>query len=147
MKRSKTLLALVLVYALTLPLSALGQSDINVQIRKEAMENSKIMRTMHYLSDVYGPRLTGSPNHKAAAEWAAKEMTSWGFSNAALELWDFGSPGWVNERASGFITSPVRDSLVFEVLAWTPGTKKAVKSQAFNLVIPRPAAETPSGLR
>ena len=147
MKRSRTLLAHVLVYALMLPISALGQSDINAQIRKEAMENSKIMRTMHYLSDVYGPRLTGSPNHKAAAEWAAKEMTSWGFSNAALEPWDFGSPGWVNERASGFITSPVRDSLVFEVLAWTPGTKKAVKSQVFNLVIPRPAAETQSGFR
>jgi carboxypeptidase Q len=147
MKTSRTLLALVLVYALMLPISAWGQSDINAQIRKEAMENSKIMRTMHYLSDVYGPRLTGSPNHKAAAEWAAKEMTSWGFSNAALEPWDFGSPGWVNERASGFITSPVRDSLVFEVLAWTPGTKKVVKSQVFNLVIPRPAAETPSGSR
>jgi carboxypeptidase Q len=90
------------------------------------------------LSDVYGPRLTGSPNHKAAAEWAAKEMTSWGFANAALEPWDFGFPGWVNDRASGFITSPVRDSLVFEVLAWTPGTDRTVSGEAFNLVIPRP---------
>ena len=148
MKRSSTILAFVLLYSLVLPLAVSGQADINAQIRREAMENSKIMRTMHYLSDVYGPRLTGSPNHKAAAEWAAKEMTSWGFSNAALEPWDFGSPGWVNERASGFIVSPVRDSLVFEVLAWTPGTKKGVRSQAFNLVIPRPAAtDSPSGFR
>lgn len=116
--------------------------DVSSQIRKEGMENSKIMRTMHYLSDVYGPRLTGSPNHKAAAEWAAKEMTSWGFANAALEAWDFGSPGWVNDRASGLITSPVQDSLVFEVLAWTPGTEKVVTAQAFNLVLPdRPTQE------
>jgi hypothetical protein len=35
-------------------------------------------------------------------------MTSWGFENAKLEPWDFGHPGWVNERASGFITAPVR---------------------------------------
>ena len=33
---------------------------------------------MHFLADVYGPRLTGSPNHKAAADWAVKQMTSWG---------------------------------------------------------------------
>ena len=59
MKRSSTILALVLLYSLVLPLAVSGQSDINAEIRKEAMENSKIMRTMHYLSDVYGPRLTG----------------------------------------------------------------------------------------
>ena len=143
MKRSKTTISLFLLFTLILPVSAFGQAaEINSQIRKEGMENSKIMRTMHFLSDVHGPRLTGSPNHKAAAEWAAKEMTSWGFANATLEPWDFGSPGWVNERASGFITSPVRDSLVFEVLAWTPGTDKPVTAQVFHVVLPeRPTQE------
>lgn len=148
MKTPKTIVALFLLNALIVPFTALGQAaDINAQIRREGTENSKIMRTMHYLSDVHGPRLTGSPNHKAAAEWAAKEMTSWGFSNAALEPWDFGSPGWVNERASGFITSPVRDSLVLEILAWTPGTERAVTAQAFNLIVPRPATEDPAVFR
>jgi hypothetical protein len=42
---------------------------INAKIRQEGMDHSQIMHTLHYLSDVYGPRLTGSPNHKAAAEW------------------------------------------------------------------------------
>ena len=127
--------------------------DVNAAIRKEGMENSKIMHTLHYLADVYGPRLTGSPNHVAAANWAVKEMTSWGFANAALEPWDFGHPGWVNERAVGLMTAPVRDTLTFEVLAWTPGTKPAVtkkpgskptvatssvvRGQAFNLVPPQ----------
>ncbi len=131
-----------MVVAVMLPMAAFGQADINAQIRKEGMENSKIMRTMHYLSDVFGPRLTASPNHKASAEWAAKEMTSWGFANAALEPWDFGHPGWINESASGFIKSPVSDSLVFEVLAWTPGTKKKVTAPAFHVVLPvRPTQE------
>lgn len=111
--------------------------DINAKIRQEEKANSKIMWTMHYLTDVYGPRLTGSPNHKAAAEWAARTMKEWGFENVALEPWDFGHPGWVNERASGFITAPVQDSLVFETLAWTPSTKGTVKGQAFPVVIPR----------
>ena len=119
-------------------------SDINARIRKEGMENSQILRTVHYFSDVYGPRLTGSPNHKAAADWAVRQMLAWGFDRAQLEAWNFGHPGWVNERAAGFIVAPVQDSLVFEVLAWTPSTKRAVRGQAFQLIIPtRPSAEDP----
>ena len=95
------------------------------------------MRTVHVLTDVYGPRLTGSPNHKAAAEWAIKQMTEWGFENAHLEPWDFGHPGWANERASGFIVSPVKDSLVLEVLAWTPSTKGTVTAKAFQIAPPQ----------
>ena len=117
-------------------------AEINERIRKEGMENSQIMRTIHYFTDVYGPRLTGSPNHKAAAEWAVKQMKDWKFDNAQLEPWDFGHPGWVNERAAGFITAPVQDSLVFEVLAWTPGTNGVVKGEVFQMNLPeRPTQE------
>src|SRR5690349_20846383 len=111
-------------------------NEINAKIRKEGKERSQIMRTMHYLTDVYGPRLTGSPNHKAAAEWAVKQMTEWGFENGHLEPWDFGHPGWLNERFSGFIVSPVKDSLVGEVLAWTPSTKGTVSAEAVQVVPP-----------
>ncbi|MCA1622848.1 MAG: M20/M25/M40 family metallo-hydrolase [Acidobacteria bacterium] len=118
------------------------ESDINAQIRKEATaQNSQIMRTLYYFTDVYGPRLTGSPNHKAAADWAVKQMKEWGFDKAYLEPWDFGHLGWVNERTSGFITAPVQDSLVFEVLAWTPGTNGAVRGSAFQLNPPERATQ------
>ncbi len=111
-------------------------------IRKEGTDNSKILNTLHYLTDLYGPRLTGSPNHVAAANWAARAMTSWGFANAALEPWDFGHPGWVNERATGLMLSPVQDTLTFEVLAWTPSTKGVVRSAAVQMVLPdRPTQE------
>ncbi len=139
--RIKIITVFVLLQSFILPAGAFAQTaapaaDINAQIRKEGMENSKVMHTLHVLTDMYGPRLTGSPSLKAAGEWAVKEMTSWGFQNAALEPWEFGSPGWVTDRASGFITAPVQDSLVFEVLAWTPGTKGKVTGQAFNLILP-----------
>ena len=125
--------------------TAVATADINAKIREEGMKNSKIMRTLHYFTDVYGPRLTGSPNLKIAGEWAAKEMKTWGFDKTELEPWNFGHPGWVNERASGFITSPVQDSLVFEVLAWTPGTKSAVKGQTAQIEIPyKPADDNPN---
>ncbi|HEY0101528.1 MAG TPA: M20/M25/M40 family metallo-hydrolase [Pyrinomonadaceae bacterium] len=113
------------------------------KIRREGMERSQAMRTLHVLTDVYGPRLTGSPNFKGAADWTVKQMESWGFRNAHLEPWDFGHPGWLNERLSAHIVSPVKDALVCEALAWTPGTNGAVTGQAFQLVLPeRPTRES-----
>src|SRR5688572_28057977 len=129
------------VIALLLTIAPLGgrepvNEEINARIRKEGRENSQILRTMHYLTDVYGPRLTGSPNHKASAEWAIKQMTEWGLENGHLEPWEFGHPGWANERFAGFIVSPVKDSLVGEVLAWTPSTKGTVVADAVQVVPP-----------
>jgi carboxypeptidase Q len=111
-------------------------SDINARIRQEGQDHSKILRTLHYFTDVYGPRLTGSPNLKAAGVWAVKEMESWGFTNGHLEPWDFGRPGWTNDVAVGAIVSPVKDKLEFEVLAWTPGTDGTVRARAFNFIAP-----------
>src|SRR5688572_7663598 len=84
-------------------------------IRREGNTGSEIMRTLHTLTDVYGPRLTGSPAARAAAEWAVQRMTSWGFTNGHLEPWNFGHPGWANERVSAHIISPVKDQLTCEV--------------------------------
>jgi len=134
----KRLVALLLVLSLlSLPVVAQnGSGDLAARIRKEAMERSQIMKTMHYFTDVYGPRLTGSPNHKAAAEWAVKQMTAWGLENAHLEPWDFKHPGWANERLTAHLISPVKDALVVEALAWTPGTKGTVTARAHQLLLP-----------
>jgi len=110
--------------------------DINKKIRQEETDHSQIMHTMHFLTDIYGPRLTGSPNHKAAADWAIKQMTDWGFENAHLEPWDFGHPGWMNEQASGYVVSPIHSRLDFRVWAWTPSTKDTVKAETFQLFLP-----------
>lgn len=136
--------ALFMIFSLlSLPVAAQnGGGDMLSRIRKEALERSQIMKTMHMFTDVYGPRLTGSPNHKAAAEWAVKQMTAWGFDNAHLEPWDFKHPGWLNERLTAHLISPVRDPLVCEVLAWTPSTKGTVQAKAYQLVLPeRPSQE------
>ena len=114
---------------------------VNARIRAEARDRSQIMQTLHVLTDVYGPRLTGSPNHKAAAEWAVAEMKKWGFDTGRLEQWDFGHPGWLNERLTAHVVSPVKDALVGEALAWTNGTDGPVRAAATQLVLPeRPTA-------
>ncbi len=101
-------------------------ADVMWKIRREATERSQIMRTLHYLTDVYGPRLTGSPNLRNAQDWLVRQATAAGLKNAHLEEWDFGSPGWLNEKTSVHLVSPVKDSLVVEALAWTPGTNGTV---------------------
>jgi hypothetical protein len=142
----KRLVALFLVLSLVLSLLLLvspvsvtaqnGSGDTLARIRSEAMERSQIMKTMHMFTDLYGPRLTGSPNHKAAAEWAVKQMTAWGLENAHLEPWDFKHPGWLNERLTAHLISPVKDALVCEALAWTPSTKGTVTAEAHQLLLP-----------
>ena len=111
-------------------------STINDKIRSEEAANSQVMRTLHFLADVHGPRLTGSPSHKAAAEWAVKTMTGWGMVNGKLEPWAWNKPGWANEFLSVHAVAPFKDALVVEALAWTPGTNGAVKTKAFNLITP-----------
>src|SRR5262245_45020686 len=49
--------------------------DMFFRIRSEAAERSQILNTLHILTDVYGPRLTGSPNLKAAQDWVVKRTT------------------------------------------------------------------------
>lgn len=130
------------------PLSVLAQNplagadtDTQAKIRKEGMDNAQIMRVMHYFTDVYGPRLTGSPNHENAAKWAIKEMGNWGFANAHLEAWDFGHAGWLNERATAHVLSPFKEPLMIEVLGWTPSTNGTVTAGIYQLVPPASPTE------
>lgn len=112
------------------------EQDVLWKIRQEATTNSQIMRTLHFLTDVYGPRLTGSPHLKAAGEWAIQQMQTWGLESGHLEPWDFNHPGWANEHFSAHIIAPVKDPLVAEVLSWTPGTNGVVRGAAVQIVIP-----------
>lgn len=142
-RRAIALSLIFSIFALPLFAQTSGRDkEILERIRKEGMEHSQIMKTMHMFTDVYGPRLTGTPNHKRAAEWAVKQMTDWGLQNAHLEPWSFGHPGWLNERLSAHMISPIKDVLSCEVLAWTPGTRGAVRANAHQLILPeRPSQE------
>jgi hypothetical protein len=134
------LLLVVAAPAAQTPAEKIDQA-VNARIRKEGMDNSQILKTMHYLTDVYGPRLTGSPNHENAAKWAVKQMETWGMVNGRLEPFEFGRPGWLNDKATGHIVSPVKDNLVFEVLAWTPSTHGTVTGPAVHVVPPQTPTE------
>jgi hypothetical protein len=140
--RRRVGLRLPLLLLLTAGAAGLGaqeriDQDMFWKIRQEGTANSKILHTVHMLTDVHGPRLTGSPNLKAAGEWAIEQMHAWGLKNGHLEPWDFGRSGWTNERLTAHIVSPVKDPLVAEVLAWTPGTNGVARGAAMQLTMPQ----------
>jgi hypothetical protein len=130
-----------LLFALATTLLLLAQENVDLttdaKMRSEELEHSQIMHTLHMLTDRYGPRVTGTPNHEMAAKWAVSQMTQWGMKNAHLEPWDFGHPGWLNEFATGQIVSPVKQNLKFEVLAWTPSTNNKITASVMEVEPPQ----------
>src|SRR5438876_6530573 len=140
MNRRHLLIVLTVIAATGLPLAAQWPStekidlDAVYRIKEEGLQRSKVMEIASYLSDVYGPRLTGSPDTKEAADWAQKEMTSWGLSNVHIEKWPFGR-GWRNERFSAMALTPRAYPLIAYPKAWTPGTSGPVNGDAVIALI------------
>ena len=92
------------------------------------------MEIESYLTDVYGPRLTGSPNIKEAGDWAMKTMKDWGLANVHDETWPFGR-GWQNQRFTANALTPRAYPLIAYPKAWTPGTNGPVTGDAVIAVI------------
>ncbi len=99
------------------------------KIRKEGMENSKVMDTLSWMTDVVGPRLTGSPQLKQANEWTKTRLTEWGLENAHLEAWGPFGRGWSLEKYSANVTEPVPFPIIGFPKAWTPGTNGAITGE------------------
>jgi hypothetical protein len=91
------------------------------KIREEGLNHSQAMQTLSYLTDVIGPRLTGSPNLKRANEWTRDTLAKWGLENAHLEPWGPFGRGWSLKRFSIQIVEPQTVILVAYPKAWTPG--------------------------
>jgi hypothetical protein len=117
-----------MILACTLPLVAQVQErldyDAIVRIKDEGFQRSQVMDLTSYLTDIHGPRLTGSPNYKAAADWALSRFSGWGLVNAHLEPFAFGR-GWSNERLVAHVVSPQRYPLIAIAKAWTDGPVRA----------------------
>ncbi len=99
------------------------------QIKDQAYQHSQVMENLYYISEVYGPRVNNSRNHRAAAEWAMKQMKAWGMQNVHLEPWPFGT-GWQIKKFYGALESPAYAALIGFPLAWTPGTNGPVTADA-----------------
>jgi carboxypeptidase Q len=143
MKRGRLLAGLLLFALFVFPLvGQLQQERVDLSamttIREEGLQRSKVMETASYLTDVFGPRLTNSPNIKAAAQWTLKKMTEWGLTNVKLETWGPFGRGWSNERSYVGMLKPYSFPLIAYARAWTPGTNGLIKGEAVLVVINTP---------
>lgn len=114
--------------------------DASTRIRDAALNHSQIMDMVGYLTDVVGPRLTGSPNLKKAEEYARDKLREWGLANAHLEAWGPFGRGWSLEGFSANMLSPGFTPLIAYPRAWSPGTNGTIRSEAVFLDV-RTAAD------
>jgi hypothetical protein len=99
------------------------------RIKEEGLKRSQVMATLSHLTDVIGPRLTGSPNLKHANEWTRDKLAAWGLANARLESWGPFGRGWSLKRFSAQVIEPQCIPLIAYPKAWSPGTDGALAAR------------------
>ncbi|WP_295793312.1 M20/M25/M40 family metallo-hydrolase [Mucilaginibacter sp.] len=97
------------------------------KIREEGLNHSKVMDIAFHLTDVSGPRLSGSPGLKRAQDWAVNELKTWGMANAKREAWGKFGKGWEVQKNYVAMTVPYYHALIAIPKAWTPSTNGLIK--------------------
>lgn len=112
------LLALLITSALLAQAQA-PDLQMLAKIRTEAMEHSQAEPVFDMFAITIGPRLTASPAHKRAAEYARDRLAQYGLSNARLEPWHFGR-GWTMEKLTVEMVEPRYLPLIGYADGWSP---------------------------
>jgi hypothetical protein len=100
-------------------------TDAIAKIRDEGLKRSQVMEHLFWLTDAYGPRLTGSPGFEQAGDWTVKTLQSWGLQNVRKERFAFGK-GWSLTKFHATMTAPQVMPIIGLPKAWTPGTSGVV---------------------
>ena len=99
------------------------------RIKEEGLQRSQAQQLYLDLVDGIGARLTGSPSHVKAAQWARERFAAWGLANPRLEPFRFGR-GWSLQKISVEMISPRYMPLIAYADAWTPSTAGVVSGRA-----------------
>lgn len=102
--------------------------DAIARIREEGLERSEAMATLTHLTEVIGPRLTGSPGMKRANEWTRERLESWGLT-AKVEPWGEFGRGWTLKRFSAQVVEPLAFPVIAFPKAWSPGLEDRVSAE------------------
>lgn len=122
------------VLILGLAWTALGRSQTQAQtepeatdkrILQEVREHNQLISNIEHLSDVIGPRLTGSDQLKAAELWATDLARQYGLQNVHLEPWSV-AHSWQRGTAEAQITQPRSRRLTVVSAGWSPSTNGPV---------------------
>jgi len=110
---------------------AVEKVDLGVvnKIRFEGLQHSQVSQLAAYLSDVIGPRPTGSPEIDRANRWAAEKMKGWGLTNVALEPYDDFGVGWALRYVSAHLIKPHYAPLIAISVEWGSSTRGKIAGQ------------------
>jgi hypothetical protein len=86
----------------------------------QAMHHSEVMPNLEHLSDIIGPRLSGSVAMRRANDWTAERFKSYGLATQ-LEAYPFGVT-WERGPATLMLQAPFTRQIVAHSWAWTAGT-------------------------
>lgn len=142
MKRRRTLLVFV-VLALALGGLRVGgqepqfgpQAQVDPttrQILDEIKNNNKIMENLEYLSDMIGPRLTGTEKMNQASRWTMEMFQKSGLANPHLEGWMI-ARAWYRGTAWGRIVSPSEHPITLASAGWSPSTAGKVSGPVVHV--------------
>jgi carboxypeptidase Q len=116
---------------------AVDLDDVS-RIRAEGLDNSQIEALGHHLTDVIGPRLTGSPGMREANEWTAAKLREWGLSGVTVEPWGEFGRGWREISFAGRMVTPYPQPLTARAMAWTGSTDGTVRGPVIAFSVDDP---------
>ena len=129
-------LPIVAILALIAVVDAQSPVDLGTisRIKQEALTSSQAMDHVSWMSDVYGPRVSGTPQFQQASEWAMKRFTEWGLANVHQERFAFGQ-GWKVERFSAHLIEPQVQPIIGFPRSYSPSTQGAVTADVIRVDI------------
>jgi carboxypeptidase Q len=135
---------LLLGALLALPAAAVAQTErvdarMVERIRDEGLNRSQIPQLAGHLTEVIGPRLTGSPGMRRANEWTAETFRGWGLTNVIVDPWGEFGRGWEHLDYYGRVTAPFVQPLLGQPLAWTGSTNGRVSGDVLVITAESPA--------
>lgn len=107
--------------------------ELVARLGDEGTNRSHVSNLLAHLTDIIGPRLTGSPNCKRANEWTRDLLHSWGLTNAHLEPWGPFGRGWSLERFSAQVIEPQAIPLIAWPKAWSHGCATSIVAEVVYL--------------
>ncbi len=129
LNRRLACLAAVLSALVALPSAAQPADEaLLAAIREEGLQRSQVMQHVGWLSDVYGPRLTGTPASEEAGAWTMDTLRGWGLSNVHAERFAFGA-GWTLVRFHAHLVEPQVMPIIGYPKSWSSGTGGTVTAE------------------
>jgi hypothetical protein len=136
--KTRSMFPILIAGLLTPPISARAQETLDyatiARIREEGLMRSQVMDHAAWLTDNFGPRISGAPGMRQAGDWATARLKSWGLANVHEEPFPFGK-GWSLVRFHANLAEPQTQPIIGHPKGWSPGTTGTVTAEVVQAVI------------